>query len=106
MARIALINGFAPIIAPVLGSQLLHVIEWRGIFWLLAAFGLVISVAALVLIPETLPSAQRKAESDPLGKRVRTVLRDRVFVGVTLVGGMVFAALITYLSTSKLRFNT
>src|SRR5690606_39592116 len=39
LSRLALVSGLAPVIAPVLGSQLLLVVDWRGLFVFLAAFG-------------------------------------------------------------------
>lgn len=106
LARIALINGLAPIVAPVLGSQLLRVMDWRGVFWLLAGYGLLILIAAVTSIPETMrgrPTTTGAAAT--LRVRLAVVLGDRVFVGATIVGGMVFASIITYLSTSPFVFQ-
>ncbi|HEY1106385.1 MAG TPA: MFS transporter, partial [Agromyces sp.] len=33
LSRLALVNGLAPVLAPVIGSQLLQVMDWRGVFW-------------------------------------------------------------------------
>src|SRR4029079_2370380 len=41
-----LVNGLAPILAPVIGGQVLRVTTWRGVFVLLAAIGVVLAVAA------------------------------------------------------------
>ncbi len=40
LSRLALVMGFAPVFAPVIGSQLLRFVEWRGVFVFLAAYGL------------------------------------------------------------------
>ena len=32
LSRLALVNGLAPVLAPVIGSQLLGVMDWRGVF--------------------------------------------------------------------------
>ena len=58
-ARIALISGLAPIVAPIIGSQLLLITDWRGVFWLLAGFGALILVAVMIVLPETLPRTVR-----------------------------------------------
>ena len=50
-----LVNGAAPILAPVLGSQLMRVTDWRGLFLALAVIGVVLFVAALTQA-ETLPA--------------------------------------------------
>ena len=81
-------------VAPVLGSQLLLVMNWRGIFWVLAAYGAVVILAVALWIVETLPVAERHvAGHSTLGQRYRAVLSDKVFVGVAIVGAMTFTGL-------------
>jgi len=53
LSRLALVSGLAPVIAPVIGSQLLLVMDWRGIFWVLAAYGALVIIAVAALIVET-----------------------------------------------------
>src|SRR3546814_17449437 len=55
LSRLALVTGVAPVLAPLAGSALLLVVPWRGIFVVLAAYGLVMLVSAIFLVPETLP---------------------------------------------------
>ena len=47
-SRLVLVSGLAPVLAPLLGGQLARVTDWRGIFLVLAGFGLVLVVAGLV----------------------------------------------------------
>ncbi|GAB3119343.1 Bcr/CflA family efflux MFS transporter [Glaciibacter psychrotolerans] len=106
LSRLALINGLAPVLAPVIGSQLLLVTNWRGIFWVLAAYGTFVIVAVSVWIVETLPASERnKSVSRTLGQRYKAVLSDRVFVGVAIVGAMTFTGLFAYLSASPFVFQ-
>ncbi|NEN04941.1 multidrug effflux MFS transporter [Diaminobutyricibacter tongyongensis] len=106
LARIALLSGLAPVVAPIVGSQLLQVIDWRGIFWMLAAYGSAVVLLAVLLIPETLPRLQRGRVGVGAGfSRFVAVLSDRVFVGAALVGGFVFSELVTYLSSSPFLFQ-
>ena len=104
-ARIALVNGMAPIAAPVIGSQLLAVTDWRGVFWLLAGMGAVALVGAAVFIPETRPRERRIRAGRTAAQRVRTLLRDRVYVGAVFAGAMVFTAIVSYLSASPFIFQ-
>ncbi len=39
LSRLALVSGVAPVIAPLIGSWLLTLMPWRGIFGVLAAYG-------------------------------------------------------------------
>jgi DHA1 family bicyclomycin/chloramphenicol resistance-like MFS transporter len=106
LSRLALISGLAPILAPVIGSQLLLVTQWRGIFVALAAYGAVVLVIAALLITETLPPERRGISGHrTMRQRYRALFTDRVFVGLAIIGGLVFSALFVYLSASSFLFQ-
>jgi len=106
LSRLALVSGLAPVLAPVIGSQLLLVMDWRGVFVFLAAYGLVVMIAVALLIVETRPrSARDDRDRRSLAQRYGSVLGDRQFVGVAVIGGMTFAGLFTYLSSSSFLFQ-
>jgi DHA1 family bicyclomycin/chloramphenicol resistance-like MFS transporter len=104
-SRMALVNGLAPILAPVIGSQLLLVMPWPGIFVFLASYGTLVIIAALFLVRETLPPENRGQSGLTAGQRYKVLFTDRIFVGLLLVGGMNFAGLFTYLSASPFLFQ-
>lgn len=104
-SRMALVNGLAPILAPVIGSQLLLVMEWPGIFVFLASYGTVVIVATLFLVRETLPPERRGQSGMTAKQRYQALFSDRIFVGLLLVGGMNFGGLFTYLSASPFLFQ-
>jgi DHA1 family bicyclomycin/chloramphenicol resistance-like MFS transporter len=104
-SRMALVNGLAPILAPVIGSQLLLVMPWPGIFVFLAGYGTLVIIAALFLVRETLPPDRRGQSGLTAGQRYKALFTDRIFVGLLLVGGMNFAGLFTYLSASPFLFQ-
>ncbi len=102
LSRLALVSGLAPILAPVIGSQLLRITDWRGIFVILSIYGAAVLVVAAVLIVETLPRAARgHAVRSTARARYRALFSDRIFIGVAIIGGMVFSALFAYLSSSS-----
>jgi MFS transporter, DHA1 family, multidrug resistance protein len=106
LSRLALVNGLAPIFAPVIGSQLLVILDWRGIFYFLAAYGVVVVLATFFFIVETLPPARRvDTGHTTVRERYRSVLTDRVFVGVALISAMTFSGLFAYLSSSSFLFQ-
>jgi DHA1 family bicyclomycin/chloramphenicol resistance-like MFS transporter len=106
LSRLALVNGLAPVLAPVIGSQLLQVMDWRGVFVVLAVYGLVVVLAVAFLIVETLPESRRHvAGHSSMRDRYRALFRDRVYVGTALIGGMTFTGLFAYLSTSSFLFQ-
>lgn len=106
LSRLALVSGVAPVIAPLIGSALLAVMPWRGIFVVLAVYGAVMLVSAIALVPETLPKARRGANGGAtVLQRYRSVFSDRVFIGVLIIGGMTFSGLFSYLSSSSFLFQ-
>ncbi|WP_431803085.1 multidrug effflux MFS transporter [Microbacterium sp. bgisy203] len=106
LSRLALVSGVAPVVAPLIGSALLAVMPWRGLFIALAIYGLVMLVSAIVLIPETLPKARRHERgTTTVLERYKSVFSDRVFIGVLIIGGMTFSGLFSYLSSSSFLFQ-
>ena len=106
LSRLALVNGLAPILAPVIGSQLLVILDWRGIFFFLAGYGMVVVLSTFFFIVETLPPARRvDAGHTTVRERYRSVLTDRTFVGVAVISAMTFSGLFAYLSSSSFLFQ-
>ena len=104
-SRMALVNGLAPILAPVIGSQLLLFMPWPGIFFFLAALRHVRPHRRSVRGPrDAAPGTPRKIRHDR-PPALRRAVPDRIFVGLLLVGGMNFAGLFTYLSASPFLFQ-
>lgn len=102
LARLSLISGLAPILAPILGSWMVTVMSWRGIFWGLALYGAVIIALVLRFTVETRPPAERtRGGIGPLLASYRTVVSDRIFLGALLVASFGFAGLFSYVSTSS-----
>lgn len=100
-ALLMLVGGLAPILAPLIGGELLHVTDWRGIFVVLAGIGAALLLAAWAMLGETLPVAMRHGGG--LAATVRVfggLLRDKPYMGYTLSAGLTFAAMATYISGS------
>jgi DHA1 family bicyclomycin/chloramphenicol resistance-like MFS transporter len=101
LANMGLVVGAAPILAPLIGSQLLAVLDWRGLFVCLAIYGSAALVLAAVAIGETRPSSARSRSLHATARdRYAAVLRDRVFVGAAVIGAMQGAGLFAYLAVS------
>jgi DHA1 family bicyclomycin/chloramphenicol resistance-like MFS transporter len=106
LSRLALVNGLAPILAPVIGAQLLIILDWRGIFYFLAGYGIVVVLSTFFFIVETLPPARRVDTGHAtVRERYRSVLTDRTFVGVAIISAMTFSGLFAYLSSSSFLFQ-
>jgi MFS transporter, DHA1 family, multidrug resistance protein len=99
LGSLTLVFGLAPVLAPVVGGQILRFTSWRGVFAVLAAVGLVLLVASCFL-PETLPRGRRTpARFRQLLADSRTLLQDRRYAGNALAVGFGTGALITYVSS-------
>lgn len=98
---IAGVGGIAPIVGPLLGAVILQLTHWRVSFWVVAALGLVMTLAVVVAVPETLPPARRHGGGlrDFLVAG-RQVLGHRSYVGYLVVAGSAMGALFAYVATS------
>ena len=54
-STLMLVNEAAPVVAPVIGGQLLTVATWRAVFIVLAGAGAVLLLAVVIALPESLP---------------------------------------------------
>ncbi|MDX3313637.1 multidrug effflux MFS transporter [Streptomyces sp. NPDC054884] len=100
-STLMLISGVAPVVAPLIGAQILRGTDWRGVFVLLAAVGLLLAALVWARLPETLPVAER--QEGGVGEALRSMRRllsDAPFTGYLLTGGFAFAALFAYISAS------
>ncbi|GGS26744.1 Bcr/CflA family drug resistance efflux transporter [Streptomyces humidus] len=100
-SNLMLISGVAPVVAPLIGAQILRTTDWRGVFALLTVVGLVLAVLVWARLPETLPAGGRHAGGVGEALRsMRRLLSDLRFAGYLLTGGFAFAALFAYISAS------
>ena len=88
--------GGAPLLAPLTASGLLVVGDWRWIFWALVIFGSLVTTAALLFIPETLPPEDRRAPSlKQMGRETSVLLITPGFLYGT---GVVMAVFFGYMA--------
>jgi DHA1 family bicyclomycin/chloramphenicol resistance-like MFS transporter len=100
-ARLMLVMGVVPVLAPVLGAQLLRVTSWRGVFAGLVLLGVALFAVVVRRLPETLEHEHR-AGGSPLEtlRAFAVVLRDRAFVGYALAAALSSGAMFAYISAS------
>ena len=101
LSLLMLVLGVAPILAPLLGGWLLLVGNWRLIFGVQVAVGLMVGAAVLLTLPESRSAetaAHARSES-PLASYA-ALLRERLIRAYVLAGAFSGAALFTYISSS------
>src|SRR2546425_12356619 len=100
-SRLILVMGLAPILAPVVGAQLLRFTSWHGIFLVLALITALLWLGAASALPETLPVQRRRSGS--LGDTVRTFRKlaaDTQFISYAVAGGLAVGAMFAYIAGS------
>lgn len=97
-----IVSGLAPILAPIIGGQVLQFASWRGVFVILCLIGVVLLGLAALGLPETLPAEDRHAGGLPATLATfRRLLADLSFVGYAAACGLAFAAMFAYISGSS-----
>lgn len=101
LSLIAMVGALGPVIAPPIGGFVDAVAGWRAVLAVLAAAGVAMFVLSVFVVPETLPSGERRhagvwASFGSFG----TLLRDGTFVAYIAAFGLGFASLMAYISAS------
>jgi MFS transporter, DHA1 family, multidrug resistance protein len=95
-----LVTASAPVVAPLIGGQVLLWFDWRAIFLVLVAFGVVALTAAL-LLPETLdPSRRSKANPLAMLTGYFRLLRAPRYVGYVACSTFYFFCLFAFIAGS------
>lgn len=104
LALVQTISGFGPILAPVIGSWILLVAEWREMFLLLLVFGLIGFVLTLCY-DETLASDARLSGSAFQSFReIGVVMKNHSFVWIVLVYSIILVPFYAYINMSSYIF--
>lgn len=101
LSLMMLIMGLAPVLAPQLGGVVQLVAGWRGVFWTLVGFAVIIGGWVLLGLPESRSAetaAHARAEH-PLRAYIALFGMKRL-VGYALAGALNGAVLFTYISTA------
>ena len=100
LSKALMIQALSPILGPIIGSQVLAASSWNFIFLVFGFFGVALSVLAMFFLVETLPLAKRRSSNIAgLLRGYRSVVRDRVYLGLLFYGSLQLSALFGYLNT-------
>ena len=100
-ALLMLVNGLAPIGAPVLGGVLMTVLNWRGIFVVLGCIAVLLVFLARWKLHETLP-AERRSQGSVFSAwaALGQVVTHRGFMGFCLTQGFMMSGMFAYIGAS------
>ena len=101
LSLLILILGVTPILAPILGGQMLIFSSWRSIFGFMAFVGVLLLIAVARTMRETLPPENAiPLRLGIIGRNYWGLLRDKKFLCYSLAGGFGSAGLFTYIAGS------
>ena len=99
LGRVWLISGLAPIFSPLIAGQLLLVGDWRIIGLALGLLGTLILIVAAKSLVETLHIDNRRAKGfEGVNRRFIAVFKDRIILGLLLIGMAQTLAAFSYLN--------
>lgn len=100
MAQVQMLFGLAPAVAPIIGGVLLG-FHWQAIFIFLFAYAVISLVAALMLLPETMPVEKRVPLSvKQVIKGYKQAFSDGEFIKLVIAIGANFAGFFVYVLAS------
>ncbi|MBO3061773.1 MULTISPECIES: multidrug effflux MFS transporter [Mammaliicoccus] len=102
LAILMLVNGVAPILAPVLGGVILSFSTWKMVFILLTVFGLIMFSLSSIKLTESLPEEKRSSGriSEVLND-FKNLLQSPKFLLPLFIQGCTYALLFSYISASS-----
>ncbi|AKS66126.1 bicyclomycin transporter TcaB [Staphylococcus schleiferi] len=101
LAMLMLVNGAAPVLAPMFGGAILNFASFRILFWILAALTVLMLIGTHFKINETLPPASRRQGNfKSVLADFKSLLTRRSFVVPMLIQGFTFAMFFGYMAAS------
>lgn len=95
-----------PVIAPSIGQALLFFMSWRFLFGVFLIAAIIATIWTFIRLPETLKKQDVRPFNLPtIWKDLLLVLGNKFAVGYAICNGLVFGALIGYLSSSRQIFQ-
>jgi DHA1 family bicyclomycin/chloramphenicol resistance-like MFS transporter len=98
LAAIQSMIMIGPVVAPVIGSALMDVFNWRGIFFALMAFGIIMFVGSLIF-KETIRKKNNLGVFHTLGRLV-ALLRSGVFAAIVVLFALPGICVLAYVTAS------
>ena len=102
MSLITMVFILVPVVAPAIGQTVLAVSGWRAIFGVYLAAGLFATIWFALRQEETLPIERRVPLAlGRIAAATREVVGHRQAIGYTVASGIIFGALLGYLSSAQ-----
>lgn len=101
LAIVQTFSGFGPIFAPVIGSWLLLITDWRGIFFVLMLFGFIGTLLTAMYEESLLPTERLQGSAFQSFAQIGTVLKNKSFVWIVIIYSALQVPFYAYLNMSS-----
>lgn len=103
-SQLMLVMGLAPILAPMLGGVLVNTAGWQSIFLVLTGFSALAGLAVALGLPESMPAHLPRQPLSGALRQYGRLLKDPVYLGHALTGGIAIAGMFSYIAGSPFVF--
>ena len=97
-ALLMAVNGLAPILSPIIGSLLLQLTDWRGIFVTLAVIGIILLVVSFKFHESLESSKQLNLPITKTYYSIILVAKNKLFFALVIIQGFALAAMFAYIA--------
>ncbi|MEV8339088.1 multidrug effflux MFS transporter [Leucobacter sp. NPDC077196] len=108
MSLMMIVSGVAPVVAPLIGGVLAEPLGWRGVLAVLLGIAVVMLIAVIWGVRETLPADRRaqlaehrRAQGSPVRR-----LASRQYIGHTIAFAAAFTVMMAYISASPFLYQS
>lgn len=107
MALVMLVISISPMLAPLAGSFIISVGDWRLIFMALAGIAFASLAVTFFQLPETLPPERRaRIDAGAMARSAIFLMKDMRFLCLTLVSGFAMASFFVFVAAAPLVYMT
>lgn len=103
-ASLMMVNGLAPVVAPLIGGQIVVYGTWRTVFHVLTGLCFILLLMACTL-RETLPIAERQPSVWASMHNYIDLCKDPFFIGQSMIQFFAFGSFFAYISGSSFVFQ-
>ena len=102
MSFVTLIMTIAPLVGPLLGGHISVWLGWRAIFVILTVIAILIGIAVLRKIPETLSEKNKQSlRFGVVARNYLSLFKDPVAMGLILCGAFSFSGMFAFLTAGS-----
>jgi MFS transporter, DHA1 family, multidrug resistance protein len=105
LAKLMLVIGLSPMLAPTIGSYVTSYLGWHVVFLILMFMGIFVLIIAKIGLPKTHePDSSISLKPKPIISNFVSIIKVPQFYTYSLVGSIAFSGLFTYVAASPIVF--